>query len=125
MRVDSLLLSHVWPSVEFGVNDKLYLREAESESGTAYHRILTLSTGTYSIGTLAVEIQKPLQANTHITDGIWTVTSRDGQLTLRQSSPTATARIFSRAEVRSQTSVPRRRTSSRTYWLEGARTPAS
>jgi len=27
IRVDSLLLSHVWPTVELGVNDTLYLRE--------------------------------------------------------------------------------------------------
>ena len=26
IRVDSLLLSHVWPTVDLGINDALYLR---------------------------------------------------------------------------------------------------
>ena len=34
------------------------------------------------------------------------MTSQDGQFVLTQSSPTATARLYSRAEVRSQKSVP-------------------
>ena len=89
IRVDSLLLSHGWPSVELGVNDTLYLREVSD--GTAYHRLLTLPVGSYSIGTLAVAIQTQLRSETHISDGIWTVSSQDGQLTLHQSSPIAAA----------------------------------
>ena len=55
VRVDSLLLSHVWPTVAFGVSDTLYLREVE-ENGTSYHRLPTLPPGTYSIGTLGVAL---------------------------------------------------------------------
>ena len=40
VRVDSLLLSHVWPTVELGVNDTLYLREVADN--TSYHRLLTI-----------------------------------------------------------------------------------
>jgi hypothetical protein len=83
----------------------VFPREVDS-GGTSYHRIVSLDHGNYSIGSLAVELQQKLQANTHITDGTWTVTSQDGEFVLTQASPTATARLYSRAEVRSQKSVP-------------------
>jgi hypothetical protein len=107
VRVDSLLLSHVWPTVALGVNDTLYLREVEgNENGTAYHRMLTLPPGTYSIGTLGVAFQEQLRADSRITDGVWTVTTRDGQLSLHQSSPTASAVLYSRADLISQRQIP-------------------
>jgi len=67
---------------------------------------LTLPVGSYSIGTLGVVLQEQLRAETHIADGIWTVTTRDGQLTLHQSSPTAAAILYSRADVRRERSEP-------------------
>ena len=95
---------HVWPTVEFGINDTLYLREVSD--GTAYHRLLTLPAGVYRIGTLGAALQAQLRAETHIPDGVWSVSSQDGQLTLHQSSPTAAAILYSRADVRGYGSVP-------------------
>ena len=72
LRVEGLVLSHVWPSIDYR-NSRLYLRE-ETE-GPSYHRILTLSDGNYNIGTLAVELQRQLRLGTRTDDGEWTVTS--------------------------------------------------
>ena len=104
VRVDSLLLSHVWPNVALSVNDTLYLREVADN--TSYHRLLTLPVGSYSIGTLGVALQDQLRADSRITDGVWTVTTRDGQLSLHQSSPTATAVLYSRADLRGERTIP-------------------
>jgi len=90
--------------VELTVNDTLYIREASD--GTAYHRLLTLPVGVYSIGTLGAALQAQLRAETHIPDGVWTVSSQDGQLTLHQSSPTAPAIVYSPADIRETRSVP-------------------
>jgi len=55
----------------------------------------------YNIGTLALELKRQLRLGNRIDDGQWTVTSDDeGRLTITLSSPTATARLFSQADVR-------------------------
>jgi len=105
IRVDSLLLSHVRPTVALGVNDTLYLREV-ADDNTSYHQLLTLPAGTYSIGKLGVALQEQLRADSRITDGTWTVATRDGQLSLHQSPPTATAILYCRADLRSERSIP-------------------
>jgi len=62
-----------------------------------YHRILVLPPGVYTLGTLAVALQVQLKAASNILDGDWSVSSNNGQLHLNQSSPTASAVIYSRA----------------------------
>ncbi len=60
-RVDGLVMSHSWPAIELGKNDKLYLKETVS-GGNTFHRMLTVPPGTYSIGTLSAELQAQLRA---------------------------------------------------------------
>jgi len=63
--------------------------------------------GNFNIGTLAVELQKQLRQGTRIADGEWTVSSdQEGRLTLNQSSPTASAKLYSGSDVRGQTPIP-------------------
>ena len=103
-RIDGLLMSHSWPSIETGKNDKLYLQEAPS-SGVLYHRIITIQQGTYNIGTLAAELQLQIRASSTITDGVWNVTSANNQRTFSNTSPTASAVLFSRADLQSKNEI--------------------
>ena len=81
------------------------MREVDA-NGVSFHRVLALNTGNYNIGTLAVELQRQLRLGTRIDDGEWTVTSdQEGRLTLRQSSPTASAKLYSQSDVRGRTPV--------------------
>ena len=100
-RIDGLLMSHFWPSIVTGKNDKLYLQEVPS-SGIAYHRIIAIPEGVYSIGSLAAELQLQFRASSNITDGVWNVTSANNQLTFSNTSPTAGAVLFSRADLQSK-----------------------
>ena len=106
IRVEGLLLSHVWPVID-DRNNHLYLREVDS-AGTSFHRVIDLDHGNYNLGTLAFELERQLNLNTRLTDGQWTVTSDDrGRLTLSQSSPSfQTARLYSGADVRGKRPVP-------------------
>ena len=101
ITIQGLMLSHVWDVID-PRNNNLFLREVPS-SGVAYHRVIDLSTGHYNLGTMAFEIERQFNLNSHIADGQWSVTSDDrGRFTFYQSSPTfVSARIYSAADVRS------------------------
>ena len=103
LRIDGLLMSHSWPTVEAGKNDRLYLREVMD--GTSYHRIITIPVGTYSIGTLAVELQAQFRTGTFITDGEWTVVFAHNRLAFKNTSTTASSVLYSRGEISSKVSV--------------------
>lgn len=103
-RIDGLLMSHSWPSVETNKNDKLYVRE-EPNGGVSYHRIVTIPEGTYSIGTLAQVLQANLRSGTFISDGQWEVTFSDNKLTFANTSSTAYAAIYSRADIQSKNEI--------------------
>ena len=99
------MLSHVWDVIDPRNND-LFLREVFGN--VAYHRVISLETGQYNLGTLAFELERQFNLNSRITDGQWSVTSDDrGRFTFSQSSPTfASARIYSAADVRGLRTVP-------------------
>jgi len=104
IRVEGLLLSHVWPVIDER-NQHVYVREV---TDTSYNRVVTLDHGNYNISTLAAHLESRLNANSHISDGVWTVTNNGlGGFSINQSSPTfVSARIFSEADVRGKRSVP-------------------
>jgi hypothetical protein len=105
ISIQGLMLSHVWDVIDPRNND-LFLREVFGN--VAYHRVISLETGQYNLGTLAFELERQFNLNTHITDGQWSVTSdARGRFTFYQSSPTfASARIYSAADVRGLRPVP-------------------
>ena len=106
-RIDGFLMSHSWPSIETGKNDKLYIEEDTTASGgVTYHRYITIPEGTHTIGTLAAELQAQLRATTYIADGMWSVTFSDNKLTFSNSSPSASAVIFSRADILGKNEIP-------------------
>ena len=92
-RIDGLLMSHSWPSVETGKNNNLFVRETPAAGGASYHRIVTVPQGTYSIGTLAAALQTQLQTSSYIGDGVYSVTFANNRLEFANSSPTASALI--------------------------------
>jgi len=104
IRVEGLLLSHVWPVID-ARNQHVFVREVTDIS---YNRVVTLDHGNYNISTLAAQLQARLNADSYITDGVWTVTNNGlGGFSINQSSPTfVSARIFSEADVRGKRSVP-------------------
>ena len=105
-RIDGLLMSHSWPSIQYNVNDQLFLEEKTASSGgSVIHRLIRISEGTYSIGTLADEIQTKLRTGSYITDGVWNVTFANGQLKFLNTSPTALSVLFSRADLLSKTTI--------------------
>ena len=105
ITIQGLMLSHVWDVID-PRNNNLFLREVFGN--VAYHRVISLETGQYNLGTMAFELERQFNLNSHITDGQWSVTSDDrGRFTFYQSSPTfASARIYSAADVRSLRPVP-------------------
>jgi len=105
ISIQGLMLSHVWDVIDPRNND-LFLREVFGN--VAYHRVISLETGQYNLGTLAFELERQFNLHTHITDGQWSVTSdARGRFTFYQSSPTfASARIYSAADVRGLRPVP-------------------
>ena len=93
-RVDSLVMSHSWPTVETNKNDKLYLKE--TLGSVTYHRIVTLDPGIYSIGTLGAQLQAKLRSGSNISDGVYSITNANNRLEFANSSPTASVMIYSR-----------------------------
>ena len=57
--VDGFSCSHSWPTIQAGVNDKVYVQEQLGAAGShaTYDRIAVLTPGTYNGTTLAVELQ--------------------------------------------------------------------
>jgi hypothetical protein len=96
LHVDNVVLSHVWPTVD-AANCNLFLKE--TFGGTTYHRMITLATGQYSIGTLVAELQAKLRSGSYITDGLYTVTHASNRLEVSNSSTTGELYMFSRKDV--------------------------
>ena len=86
LRVEGLVISHAWPTLDIR-NSHIFLREVVG--GVSYHRVVRMADGNFNISTLAVELQRQLRVDSHITDGLWSVSSSDeGVLTIGQSSVT-------------------------------------
>ena len=99
-RVDGLVMSHSWPTVAQGANDKLYIKE--TTGGSTFHRIVTVAPGVYSIGSLASELQAQLRTSSYISDGVYSVSHAHNRLEFANSSPTGSVLIYSRADTSSK-----------------------
>ena len=99
--IDNLVLSHSWPTVS-AANCNIFLKE--TVGGVHYHRMLVLSHGTYTIGTLAAELQAKLRAGSYIQDGLYTVGHQSNRMVITTSTVTAssTAYIYSFDDVHSK-----------------------
>jgi len=104
LRIDNLVLSHSWPTVD-DRNDNLYIKEVV-ENGTTYHRIVRLRHGIFNKGTLVGQLQDQLRVGTHISDGDWVVGLTDNNINLSNTSPTASATVYSHADVTSRNLIP-------------------
>ena len=70
----------------------MFVREV---TNTSYNRVVTLDHGNYNISTLAAHLQARLNANSHISDGVWTVTNNGlGGFSINQTSPTFVSAYF-------------------------------
>lgn len=101
LHIDNVVLSHVWPTVS-ATNCNLFLKE--TFSGTTYHRMVTLATGAYTLGTMAAELQAKLRSGSYITDGVYTVTHSSNRLQIETSSPTGQSYMYSRKDMTGGTS---------------------
>ena len=101
LHVDNCMLSHVWPTVS-ATNCNLFVKE--TFGGTTHHRMITLATGQYNLGTMASELQAKLRAGTYITDGLYTVTHSSNRLEIANSSSTGSAYMYSRKDMTGGTS---------------------
>jgi hypothetical protein len=96
-------MSHSWPIIDER-NNKLYIKELPGT--TTFHRVVELRHGIFNKGTLAAEVQAKLRSGTHISDGQYFVSFVDNNVTFTNSSSTASAIIYSHADVDSQNSIP-------------------
>jgi len=104
LRIDNLVMSHSWPTVD-DRNDKLYIKEIPT-GGTTFHRIVTLRHGLFNKGSMAAQIQEQLRIGSEISDGQWVVGLVDNNVTFSNTSPTASAIIYSHADITSKNSIP-------------------
>ena len=72
LRIDNLVMSHSWPTID-DRNDKLYIKEIPTATGTTYHRIVRLRHDIFNKGSMVVQIQDQLRIGAHILDGQWVV----------------------------------------------------
>ena len=55
ITIQGLMLSHVWDVIDPRNND-IFLREVFGD--VAYHRVISLETGQYNLGTMAFELER-------------------------------------------------------------------
>ena len=121
LRIESLVMSHSWPTVN-EKNDKLYIKEIPDSGGNSYNRVVLLRSGIYNKGTLVARLQAEMRDGTTISDGVWSVSYEDNNIVFSNSSPTAHAVIYSRADIRSQNILPTSTGTSgdwNTIWADG------
>ena len=88
-HIDAVQFSHVWGTVQEGVNDRLYLTEKlESTVGSTLRQI-SLTPGTYNAEQLRAHLETKLQSGTTL-PGAWAVTLDDGRLSIANATPAVT-----------------------------------
>ena len=93
--IDAVSMSHSWPTVQEGVNDRIYVQELPNGiSGATIDRVVTLTPGSYNALTLATELQTKLRLSTAITSGQYIVVEQDGVFTIGHTSPQASGLAF-------------------------------
>jgi len=99
--VDGFSCSHSWPTIQSGVNDRVYVQEQLGAAGshTTQDRIAVLSPGTYNATTLAQELAIQLNAASFIaTVGgnsyQWTCSVDDGRILVQHNIPNSAGRGY-------------------------------
>lgn len=99
--VDGFSCSHAWPTIQAGINDKVYVQEQVGAAGShaTQDRIAVLTPGTYNSTTLAQELQTQLNAASFIsTVGSnsyqWTCSVDDGRILVQHSIPNSAGRGY-------------------------------
>ena len=99
--VEGFSCSHSWPTIQAGINDKIYIQEQVGAAGShaTYDRIAVLSPGTYNATTLASELAIRLNAASLISSvgGVsyqYTVTVDDGRILVQHNIPNSAGRGY-------------------------------
>ena len=93
MYVDSIALSHAWPTVQTGVNDHIYVQERVTGQASDVMRTIQLSPGTYNAEQLKNEVIAKLNAGKSVS-GTYSAVVADGRLTLSNDTPLANGKCY-------------------------------
>jgi len=97
--VDSICLSHAWPTVQTNINDHLYVQERLTGQAADTMRIIQLAPGTYNAEELKDEVVLKLNAGSTL-PGVYSATVQYGILILSNDTLSANGKayIFSKSE---------------------------
>jgi len=93
MYVDSICLSHAWPTVQTDTNDHLYVQERVTGQASDTMRTIQLAPGTYTADALKDEVVLKLNAGTTLS-GTYSATVAHGKLTLSNDTPLANGKAY-------------------------------
>ena len=93
MYVDSVCLSHAWPTVQTGINDRLYVQERVTGTSPDTMHTIQLTPGTYNAEELKDELVVRLNAVSVLT-GTYSATVAHGKLTLSNDTPLANGKAY-------------------------------
>jgi hypothetical protein len=93
MYVDSICLSHAWPTVQTGINDHLYVQERVTGQASDTMRTIQLTPGTYNADELKDEVIVKLNTGTTLS-GTYSATVQYGKLTLSNDTPLANGKAY-------------------------------
>ena len=100
LYVEGVTLSHIWPTIQKDVNDKIYMEETLGPivaPTSVLHATAVLSPGTYNSVQLVTELQTALNAVSTITvSGTYqyTVSVDDGRITIHHNIPQQVGRSY-------------------------------
>ena len=99
MYVDSICLSHAWPTVQTNINDRLYVQERLTGVSADAMRTIQLAPGTYNAEELKDEVIAKLNAGSTL-PGVYSATVQYGILILSNDTLSANGKayIFSKSE---------------------------
>ena len=93
MYVDSICLSHAWPTVQTDTNDHLYVQERVTGQASDTMRTIQLAPGTYTADALKDEVVLKLNTGTTLS-GTYSATVAHGKLTLSNDTPLANGKAY-------------------------------
>ena len=99
MYVDSICLSHAWPTVQTNINDHLYVQERLTGQAADTMRIIQLAPSTYNAEELKDEVVLKLNTGSTL-PGVYSATVQYGILILSNDTLSANGKayIFSKSE---------------------------
>ena len=93
MYVDSVCLSHAWPTVQAGINDHIYVQEKVTGQASDTLRTIKLAEGTYNAVEIANEVVAKLNAGRSVA-GEYSATVLNGRLTLSNATPQVDGKAY-------------------------------